>query len=97
LRHDLSHAGIAHRNSQIPDKEASTYGACAQLDFELELGAFIGGGGGGAGGDVNPLGEPIPIAKAEDHIFGLCILNDWSGALRCAPQICLHRLLVCSP
>lgn len=35
-------------------------------------GAFVGPG--------NKLGEPIDIAKAEDHIFGLVLLNDWSGA-----------------
>lgn len=42
-----------------------------RLDYELELGLFIGGG--------NPLGEPIPIEEAENHIFGLCLLNDWSA------------------
>ena len=41
------------------------------LDFELELGAFIGPG--------NPLGQPIPIAEADQHIFGLCLVNDWSA------------------
>jgi fumarylacetoacetase len=43
----------------------------ARLDYELELGAFIGPG--------NRRGEPIPIAKAEDHVFGVCLLNDWSA------------------
>jgi fumarylacetoacetase len=42
-----------------------------RLDYELELGLFIGEG--------NPLGTPIPIAAAEEHIFGLCLLNDWSA------------------
>jgi len=41
------------------------------LDFELELAIFIGAG--------NPLGSPIPIAEAADHIFGYCLLNDWSA------------------
>ncbi|HEX5322973.1 MAG TPA: fumarylacetoacetase [Capsulimonadaceae bacterium] len=41
------------------------------LDYELELGAFLGPG--------NPLGQPIPIAEAEDHLFGVCLLNDWSA------------------
>ncbi len=41
------------------------------LDYELELGVFIGTG--------NVLGEPIPIEQAESHIFGLCLLNDWSA------------------
>ena len=42
-----------------------------KLDFELEL-AFIVGPG-------NRLGEPIPIADAERHVFGMCLLNDWSA------------------
>lgn len=41
------------------------------LDFELELGGFIGTG--------NLLGERIPIATADSHIFGHCLLNDWSA------------------
>jgi fumarylacetoacetase len=41
------------------------------LDFELEVGLFIGAG--------NELGAPVPIDNADDHIFGLCLLNDWSA------------------
>jgi len=41
------------------------------LDYELELGAFLGPG--------NRLGEPIRIAQAEEHIVGVCLLNDWSA------------------
>src|SRR5258706_9961243 len=41
------------------------------LDYELEVGCFIGPG--------NQLGRPIPIAQARDHIFGLCLVNDWSA------------------
>jgi len=48
-----------------------TFGPSRRLDHELELGAFIGRG--------NNLGEPIAIAKAEDHLFGLVLLNDWSA------------------
>jgi fumarylacetoacetase len=48
-----------------------TLGACQWLDIELELGVFIGTG--------NALGETIDIAEAEDHVFGLCLLNDWSA------------------
>lgn len=47
------------------------FGACRRLDIELEVGAFIGAG--------NALGDPIPIAHAEEHLFGLCVLNDWSA------------------
>jgi fumarylacetoacetase len=41
------------------------------LDFELELAAYVGAG--------NALGQPIPIAAADEQIFGLCLLNDWSA------------------
>lgn len=43
----------------------------ARLDYELEVGVLIGSG--------NSLGCPIPIAQAEEHVFGLCLLNDWSA------------------
>jgi fumarylacetoacetase len=42
-----------------------------RLDYELEMGVLIGSG--------NRLGCPIPIARAEEHVFGLCLLNDWSA------------------
>ena len=42
-----------------------------RLDFELEVGLFIGQG--------NPLGEPIPIESAEEHLFGMALFNDWSA------------------
>jgi fumarylacetoacetase len=42
-----------------------------RLDYELELGAFLGPG--------NPQGSPIPAAQAGDHLFGVCLLNDWSA------------------
>jgi fumarylacetoacetase len=48
-----------------------TVGPSTRLDYELELGIFIGSG--------NALGAPIAMADAEDHIFGLCLLNDWSA------------------
>ena len=53
------------------DDAAPSFGPCKRLDYELEIGAFIGGG--------NALGEPIPIDRAEDHLFGLVLLNDWSA------------------
>ena len=46
-------------------------GPSKRLDYELELGVFIGSG--------NALGSRIDIAEAESHIFGLCLLNDWSA------------------
>ncbi len=54
-----------------PGAKAPVYGACRRLDFELEMGFYIGPG--------NAMGEPIPLAEAEDHIFGMCLLNDWSA------------------
>ncbi len=43
----------------------------ALLDYELEVGFFVGQG--------NALGTTIPISKAEDHLFGMCLVNDWSA------------------
>ena len=47
------------------------FGPSRLLDFELEMGFFIGAG--------NALGEPVPIDRAHDHIFGLVLVNDWSA------------------
>ena len=47
------------------------YAPCRMLDYEVELGAILGPG--------NALGDPIPIAEAEDHLAGVCLLNDWSA------------------
>ena len=54
-----------------PDAELPDYGPSRRLDYELELGIFIGPG--------NHLGQPIPIGEAADHIAGYCLLNDWSA------------------
>jgi len=48
-----------------------TYGSSRRLDYELEAGFYIGAG--------NALGTTIPIAEASEHIFGVCLLNDWSA------------------
>jgi fumarylacetoacetase len=53
------------------DQAAPDFGACRNLDYELELGIWIGPG--------NDPGAPIPIARAADHIAGFCLLNDWSA------------------
>jgi fumarylacetoacetase len=47
------------------------FGPSRRLDYEAEIGIFIAGG--------NALGEPVPIDRAEDQLFGLCIVNDWSA------------------
>lgn len=49
-----------------------TYGNCKLLDYELEMAFFIGSEG-------NKQGEPITMDKADDYIFGLVIMNDWSA------------------
>jgi fumarylacetoacetase len=54
-----------------PEAEAPEYGPSRRLDYELELGLWIGRG--------NELGKPIPIGQADDHIAGFCLLNDWSA------------------
>jgi len=48
-----------------------SFGPCARLDYELELGIWIGQG--------NEMGQAIPIAEADQHLAGLCLLNDWSA------------------
>jgi fumarylacetoacetase len=53
------------------DQNAPSYGPTRRLDYEIEVGAFI--------GRENALGEPIAVAKARDHVWGLCLLNDWSA------------------
>jgi len=50
---------------------APSFRPSQRLDYETEVAAIIGTG--------NELGEPIPIADAEHHVFGLCLLNDWSA------------------
>ena len=54
-----------------PNDDIPTVGPSRSLDYELELGAFVGAG--------NTIGSVIPLAQAEDHLFGVCILNDWSA------------------
>jgi len=51
-----------------PDADVPVFGPSDRLDYELELGIWIGTG--------NPLGVPIPIHEAPDHVAGLCLLND---------------------
>ena len=56
----------------MPDgADKPVFGPCRLLDFELEMGFVI--------GKSNPMGKPIPIDEAEDHIAGLLLFNDWSA------------------
>mgnify|MGYP003644793135 CR=1 FL=1 len=58
---------------QAPGEEGGSpsFGPCKLLDYEMEMGVVVGKG--------NELGEPVSIEDAEDHMLGLCILNDWSA------------------
>jgi len=57
--------------TKAPTATEPSFGPCKRLDYELEVGIFIGKG--------NDLGDAISIDSAEDHVFGLCIFNDWSA------------------
>ena len=57
--------------TKTADSEAPSFGPSRSLDYELEVGFFVGAG--------NAQGKTIPIAEAESHIFGLCLVNDWSA------------------
>ena len=56
---------------KLPNEERPVFSACRKLDFELETGFIV--------GKATALGEPIAIAEAENHIFGMVLLNDWSA------------------
>jgi fumarylacetoacetase len=69
----ISGTGVKRPNGQAKPASADvpTFGPSRQMDYELELGAYIGTG--------NPLGSPIDIDAAEQHIFGVSLVNDWSA------------------
>ncbi|MQA89369.1 MAG: fumarylacetoacetase [Gemmatimonas sp.] len=53
------------------DTSEPPFGLSQRVDYECEVGLFV--------GRSNELGNPIPIGEAEDHIFGICLVNDWSA------------------
>jgi fumarylacetoacetase len=57
--------------TKADEAAAPTFGPSRLLDFELEMGFFVGPG--------NELGRPVPVEEAADHIFGLVLVNDWSA------------------
>jgi fumarylacetoacetase len=69
----VSGAAVRRPNGQRKPSSATEpdFGPCRFLDYELELGVWIGPG--------NDLGVPIPVAQARDHVAGFCLLNDWSA------------------
>ena len=60
-----------HGQSKPADAPAPVFGPCQNLDYELEIGAFVGPG--------NAPGTRLPVAGAADRIFGVVLLNDWSA------------------
>ena len=56
---------------RVSGKDAPVFAACARLDYELEM-AFV-------NGKPNATGAAIPVGEAEDHMFGMVMLNDWSA------------------
>ena len=68
-----SDTAIERPSGQIkkPEESAPQFVRSQMLDYELEVGFFVGTG--------NQPGEPIYIDRAEEHIFGLCLVNDWSA------------------
>jgi fumarylacetoacetase len=70
---EISGARVLRPRAQIkgPNDAEPTYRPSQRLDYELEMGVWIGGG--------NRRGEPIAIASADDYVAGLCLLNDWSA------------------
>ncbi len=69
----VSGTGVRRPNGQTQRGDAPQphFGPCRQMDYELEVGFYVGPG--------NPLGQSIPIGQARQHIFGFCLLNDWSA------------------
>ncbi len=53
------------------DDEPPVFGPCKLLDFELEMAFIV--------GKSTELGDSVTTADAEDHIFGVCVFNDWSA------------------
>jgi fumarylacetoacetase len=68
----VSSTDVIRPRGQVKPKDAPPeFIPTRQLDFELEMGFFVGKG--------NTLGEPISIENAREHIFGMVLLNDWSA------------------
>ena len=69
----VSGTGVHRPRGQFrdPDAQEPVFAPTRALDYEMEVGVFVGQG--------NTLGLPLPIEAARSHIFGLCLLNDWSA------------------
>ena len=64
---------VRRPSGQIKDAKSDSpvFGPSRSLDYEMEVGCFVGLG--------NALGVPVPLSEAETHLFGLCLVNDWSA------------------
>jgi fumarylacetoacetase len=60
-----------HGQRKAPDQPAPTLGPTRRLDIEAELGFVV--------GVPSPLGRPVPVTALADHVFGVCLVNDWSA------------------
>lgn len=60
-----------HGQLKDPNAPAPAFAPSRAVDYEMEVGCFVGRG--------NTLGQPVPIERAEEHLFGLCLVNDWSA------------------
>jgi len=60
-----------HGQNRTDAEKPPVFIPAKNLDYEMELGFFVGQG--------NELGRPVPISEAEKHIFGMCLVNDWSA------------------
>jgi fumarylacetoacetase len=69
----ISGAEVTRPNGQMLPNGAKdpTFGPTQMLDYEAEVGFFVGRG--------NDLGKPVPIDQAEERLFGICLVNDWSA------------------
>jgi fumarylacetoacetase len=69
----ISGAEVTRPNGQMLPNGAKdpTFGPTQMLDYEAEVGFFVGRG--------NDLGKPVPIDNAEERLFGICLVNDWSA------------------
>ena len=61
--------------TKAPDADTPSFGPCKRLDYELELGIYLGKG--------NALGDAIAIENAENHVFGFCVFIDWPFLFFC--------------
>ena len=64
---------VRRPRGQVKNAQADVpvFGPSRALDYEMEVGFLVGSG--------NALGAPVPVAEAESHLFGLCLVNDWSA------------------